>query len=336
MNQIQSIQIIGTQRSGSNLLRLMLNQFDEISAPHPPHILQRFIPLLPKYGDLTNQQNFLQLVDDVCALVELNPVPWTGLKLDRREILELCKEGRLIEIFRVIYDLKAKQDKSSFWACKSMTNINYTKDIEESGMRPLYIHLYRDGRDVTCSFKKAIVGEKHVYHIANQWRNNQEDCLKLKSKVGNERFIQLSYEDLIHYPEKEMKRISSFLNIKYKRKVFDFYKSEESHNTAIAGKMWANVAKPILKDNCNKYNTELSEMEIGIFEKQAGEMLEKLAYKLEKSGVINGRAFTKIELNSFDTENRLLKEKALRYTDPEGIRLKRDQKLLISEIQSRK
>ncbi len=39
--------MVGEQRSGSNLLRIMLGQADEIAAPHPPHILQRMMPLLP-------------------------------------------------------------------------------------------------------------------------------------------------------------------------------------------------------------------------------------------------------------------------------------------------
>ncbi len=68
-----NIFMIGTQRSGSNLLRLMLNELPRIAAPHPPHILQRMIPLAPNYGDLEIRENFAQLVDDVCRLVELNP-----------------------------------------------------------------------------------------------------------------------------------------------------------------------------------------------------------------------------------------------------------------------
>ena len=64
MNTIQGIQMIGTQRSGSNLLRVMLDGIREIAAPHPPHILQRFLPLLPKYGDLTDQSNFYRLAQE--------------------------------------------------------------------------------------------------------------------------------------------------------------------------------------------------------------------------------------------------------------------------------
>ena len=74
MNTIQGIQMIGTQRSGSNLLRVMLDGIEQIVAPHPPHILQRFLPLLPKYGDLADRSNFYRLATDVCQLVTVNPV----------------------------------------------------------------------------------------------------------------------------------------------------------------------------------------------------------------------------------------------------------------------
>jgi hypothetical protein len=77
--------MIGTQRSGSNLLRLMLNQLNGVSAPHPPHILERLMPLLPAYGDLTIVSNFEKLIEDVCTLVETNPVPWTGVTLGQKQ-----------------------------------------------------------------------------------------------------------------------------------------------------------------------------------------------------------------------------------------------------------
>ena len=50
--------MIGTQRSGSNLLRLMLNQLSDIASPHPPHILERMFPLMDHYGDLDKDENY--------------------------------------------------------------------------------------------------------------------------------------------------------------------------------------------------------------------------------------------------------------------------------------
>jgi len=335
MKYIQPIQIIGTQRSGSNLLRLMLNQFDEITAPHPPHILQRFVPLLPLYGDLEVKSNFNALVNDICTLVDRNPVPWTGLTFYRDEIIERCKNNTLIEIFRVIYDLKAESDNASFWVCKSMANVQYAAELEASGMKMRYIYLYRDGRDVACSFKKAIVGEKHVYHIANQWSSNQKACIELQKNVEESRFLKISYENLLHHPKREMKRISAFLNISLKKEVFDFYHSEESKNTAIAGKMWENVSRPILKNNTNKYKSELTPYEIAIFEKQAGHILGQLGYSLDKSGILNRTSFTEKQLQEFNNENSQLKKEAQLSADPEGMKLREKQALLLKEIREK-
>ena len=37
--------IVGTERSGSNLLRVMLNASSELAVPHPPHVMRYFAPL---------------------------------------------------------------------------------------------------------------------------------------------------------------------------------------------------------------------------------------------------------------------------------------------------
>lgn len=141
--KIQGIQMIGTQRSGSNLLRVMLDAVDQITAPHPPHILQRFIPLLDKYGDLNQPEHFHRLASDVCELVNCNPVPWEGVRIETEEILALCRQSTLYELFRVIYETAARQHGASFWLCKSMKNMFYAKGIESTGIKPYYILKFR-------------------------------------------------------------------------------------------------------------------------------------------------------------------------------------------------
>jgi len=124
----KAIQFIGTQRSGSNLLRLILNQHDWISAPHPPHLLKTFVPLLPyysaAYGDKLNE-----LVEDMCQWVEANPVEWTGVSLDRKDILS--KASSIFEIFEQIYLEKAAADKAKIWCCKSTFNTDYASELEK-------------------------------------------------------------------------------------------------------------------------------------------------------------------------------------------------------------
>ncbi|NEP59510.1 MAG: sulfotransferase, partial [Symploca sp. SIO2G7] len=126
-----SILMIGTQRSGSNLMRLMLNQIPAIEAPHPPHILQRLMPLLPFYKDLSDTSTFKQLVDDVCRLVELNPVPWEGVVLDRDDIAARCTQNSLVAVFSAVYDVLAETRGAKTWCCKSLANVHYVREVDE-------------------------------------------------------------------------------------------------------------------------------------------------------------------------------------------------------------
>lgn len=329
----KSIQIIGTQRSGSNLLRVMLNQISEVDAPHPPHILKNFYPLLPKYGDLNTEVNFENLIDDVCRLVELNPVPWEGFKLDRSEIKFHCNSNSLIEIFRVIYELKAKYSKATYWCCKSMSNIYYADEFEYLGIKPLYIHLYRDGRDVALSFKKAIVGPKHIYHIAKQWKEDQELCIQLKEKLGNNRVFSISYEELLSNSVEVLKRLCDFLKVPYSNSMLTYYSSNESIIAAESGKMWENLSQPVIKNNFNKFLKEMNNDEIKIFEYVAGSTLLKLNYARYLN--INGTFFSEDEIKKFNDENKLLKQVAVLSACEKDLDKIKGQADLIKEINKR-
>ena len=224
--------MIGTQRSGSNLLRLMLNQLPEIAAPHPPHILQRMMPLLANYGDLSDDGNFSLLVDDVCRLVELNPVPWEGVVLDRRDISRRCRERSVPAIHGAVYDVCTEAKGALTWCCKSLANISYTTELEAYFRSPKYIYLYRDGRDVAVSFSKAVVGEKHFYHIAREWAATQELALALRGKIGVDRFLSVSYEELTSYPERTARLICAFLGVPFRKSMLDYYGTDEAKRAA--------------------------------------------------------------------------------------------------------
>ena len=332
--QFTPVQMIGTQRSGSNLLRLMLNQLEGVSAPHPPHILERFFPLLPAYKDLANPENFAQLGNDVCKLIEFNPVPWTGLELDASAVIARCRQPLLTEIFRVSYEMRAESENAGIWICKSLVNIRFADQLEKYGVKPLYIHLFRDGRDVALSFKKAIVGEKHIYHIASQWKEEQEASLLLADKLGSSRVLKVSYEDLLIDPEKELRKICSFIGAEYNSIALDYYHSAESHKTALSGEMWQNVEKPLISNNFNKFIKELEPQDILLFEQVAGGTLEKLGYTLSFPN--NGHhIFSSQEIKLFSHLNKTLKQEARLHQKPEDMKKRQKQELLLQGIHAR-
>ena len=328
------IQFIGTQRSGSNLLRVMLNQLPQVSAPHPPHILRTFFPLIPQYGDLNNDKNFKVLVADVCRWVNGNPVPWGDYRADTDRIFDLCEKRTLTEVFSKVYIDKAKHDGASLWCCKSMETVIYLDELEASGLDPFYIYLFRDGRDVALSFKKVIVGPKHIYSLAKKWHEEQQLSLKLSKNIDPSRIISIRYEDLIHEPHKILEELCSKLELPFTELIFDYMKSSESKAAAESGKMWVNLLKPVMNDNFNKFRKEMPENDILIFESVAGDSLDQLGYDLvfKKSERLN---FTPEQINTFENEDLALRELTNRELDESERKRRAPQQQLLREIMTR-
>jgi hypothetical protein len=328
--------MIGTQRSGSNLLRLMLNQLPEVAAPHPPHILQRLMPMVSGYGDLADNACFLRLVEDVCQLVELNPVPWDGVTLDRQDVARRCSERSLAAVFGAVYDVMAAVRGATTWCCKSLANISYLNEIEQyfrDGAR--YVYLYRDGRDVAVSFRKAVVGEKHFYHIAREWGGTQRLALGLRERIGPERFFGVRYEDITSSPERTMRALCNFLGYRYTPSMLNFHQTEEARKAAGSSELWGNVVNPVMSDNSRKFLREATRDDIRVFELVAGDVLDALGYERSVTRKGETAVFSEGEVRQFDLDNRRIKDEVLSKVDPEDLKRRDQQAGLIQQIRQR-
>lgn len=298
-----AIFMIGTQRSGSNLLRLMINQLPEIAAPHPPHILERMMPVQKLYGDLALNINFLDLVNDICTLVELNPVPWQGVSLDRDDIAVRSRTRDVMGVYEAVYDVMAETWGAGEWCCKSLANIKYLPEIESHFNEARYIYLHRDGRDVAMSFKKAVVGEKHVYHIAREWAFTQKMALAMEPNLPPSRFFRISYEKIVSQPEQSMRALCRFLGVAYNDSMMNFHESDEAKRAAQSSSLWNQVAMPIRSGNTGKFLSEASAEEVQIFETVAGDVLEQLGYTLHSNIDIKKSYIPRGQIELFDREN---------------------------------
>lgn len=286
--------IIGTRRSGSNLLRVILNQIEGVIAPHPPHLLQKFI-----HSKLAKED----MLDAMIEAVQTNQVNWP-IRIDKNQIKDqvIHKQDPIL-IFNSIYNWLCTQSGNQQWVCKSLFNLYYLNEIEAKGIHPKYIYLHRDGRDVALSFQSIPVGEKHAYHIAQQWQSEQERALAWKAQIEKDRFFTLAYEDLMANPTYSIKRICKYLGYTFSNSLLEFFNSEESQKTAESGKMWENLARPIMRNNVEKFKKESLKNDIHIFESVASDMLLKLNYPLTILNETNKIQFDQEDILQFSREN---------------------------------
>lgn len=328
--------MIGTRRSGSNLLRLMVNQAPTITAPHPPHVLERFAPLLPAYGDLADEVNFVQLIDDVVRLVELNPVPWE-VTFDRADIRRRCRDNSLVAVFGAVMDRVTEAQGKVDWMCKSVANVHFLPEIERYfGAEARYLYLYRDGRDVCLSFLKAVVGEKTAFHVAMQWHADQQLALECGRRVTASQYLALSYEELTRNPESTLGSLCRWLGIEFHPSMLEFHNFEEAKRTAASGKLWENVKKPVMATNSDKWLSGMTQDQLHDFESVAGRSLLDLGYELELVGKqLAARHHDPATIAALDAENRQRKAAVQASLPLADAAARKPQEDLIASIRSR-
>ena len=192
--------------------------------------------------------------------------------------------------------------------------------------------MFRDGRDVALSFKKAIVGPKHIFCIAKKWKEEQELSLKVIDEKDDTEAMFLSYESLVHEPEMQLHRVCSFLNISYSKQVMNFYTSDESLKTANSGEMWANLRNPIMKGNTNKFIREMNEDEIEMFEHEGRRVLNKLGYRLMHEDSEDTFRFSENDKKSFEKINQQMQIEMIRKAPLKDLRKRGAQDDFVKEL----
>jgi hypothetical protein len=271
--------IIGTERSGTNLFRLILNSHPNIAIPHPPHILKNFFRLEQFYGDLSNDNNFKLLIHDVARTVELHPYPW-GIALDKEKIFRQARDRSLISIYFAIYGQYLESSGKKRWGCKSTFMIDHVGLVRKYYPQARFIYMVRDCRDVAVSAKKTIFNRYCVYYTARLWKKEQQTGIYWLNKLSKDEIFLLRYEDLLIEPEGTVRALCDFLNEPYMEGMLGFFRGEEAKKSSGLSAAWENNSKPILTNNFDKFKSGLKGEETALIETIAGEELDYFSYKL--------------------------------------------------------
>jgi Sulfotransferase family len=270
--------IIGTERSGSNLLRLILNAHSEIAVPHPPHVMSYFGPLEKYYGDLSCESNFRRLIRDVITHLRSHIHPWE-VEIDEDTLVRAASPRDLFGIYAALYEQFMKATGKRYWGCKSTFMIHYVKRILASYPEAKLIWLIRDPRDVALSSQVSVFNPYHPYYTARLWAKQQELGLQLEATCRPANLLRVHYEALISNPQETVERICRFIGVPFEQTMLRFFETREARTSASLAQDWRNTAVPILSNNANKFLSRMPAEDIAIIEAVAGETMEKLNYK---------------------------------------------------------
>ncbi|CAN5292999.1 sulfotransferase [soil metagenome] len=270
--------LVGTPRSGTSLISQIIGSHPGIAVPFESYFYAHFASWLQLYGDLGIRRNRERLVRDI---LQTNVLQQWVPRVDAQDALEHIDSGGRYDFGGVIAGIMASwcsgQGKRR-WGEKTPAHLFCADRILEDFPHAQFVHILRDGRDVAVSWKKVAFGPKHVYAAARRWVEVLEATAALQERLGPAQFFELRYEDLLRDPEQTVGAVCDFLGEEYTPDMLAFYRSRHGYPTDARND--ANLARPIMAGNAEKWRQTLSSRELEIFEAVAGEELKLHGYEL--------------------------------------------------------
>jgi hypothetical protein len=196
--------LIGSERSGTTLLRLMLDHHPEIACNLESEYL------VSQISDSRNWPNMAEYSD------------W--LRSDRvfqHSQFKVNPDFDYVELVNDFLLQKKQRDKALIVGATVHYKFNRIPRIWPNAK---YIYLLRDGRDVSRSVMQ-MGWAGNLWTAADKWLEAEVDWEAMHPSLNPDQWLELTYEDLILDSERELRRICDFLDVQFTQQMFDYAKS---------------------------------------------------------------------------------------------------------------
>jgi Sulfotransferase family len=276
MNKKPPVFLLGSQRSGTTMLRLMMNNHPNLAIPHETAFITIYHKKLHSYGDLSDRDNARRLLDDVSQhlLVKRGKLITDPEAVLRRPI------NSYRDFIDAIFEVYADSLGRARWGDKTPF---YTPDIDIlHGIFPdaKFLHIVRDGRDVILSQKSIEWMSSNLPRLILDWQWKTTIAHKVGAVMG-ENFLEIRYEDLVREPETVLRKICSFIDEPYDPAMLSYSEKAQEVVPAESLKWHRNSIKPPDPSQLGKWKTGLAKAERVIFEQLAGDTLDLFGYERE-------------------------------------------------------
>jgi hypothetical protein len=211
--------IVGSPRSGTTLLRFMLDSHTELAIPPETG----FLSLGPKFrgrGDKLRETFFHALTN-----FPMGAAVWPDFEIPEesfRAALTEIEHFTVAEGYRTFYRLYAARFGKSRWGDKTPLYCMELNAIRKVLPEARFIHIIRDGRDAALSLRRMWFSPGwEIEKQAVYWRN----CVLSARRAGAGRpdYIEVRYEDLILKTRETLSRVCTFIDLDYDDAMLRYY-----------------------------------------------------------------------------------------------------------------
>jgi L-alanine-DL-glutamate epimerase-like enolase superfamily enzyme len=273
-------------RSGTTLLRLMLDAHPQLAIPLETHFLVTLVQLSSEKE--VSRETLLKTV------VEFHTWPDFHLSAeDFTERLDRVTPFNLTAGLRCFYGMYAEKFGKNRWGDKSPPYGFIMGAIHKLLPEAHFIHVIRDGRDAALSHRKTYFWrDRGIDRHAAEWRKR---ILNFREQAAGVPYIELRYEDLLLHTTAVLREICEFLQLQYTPEMESYHTKAQSRMDELADlpkypfgdlkrQLRLNTHKltssPPDPSRITRWREEMPREELQAYEEIAGDLLSSLGYEL--------------------------------------------------------
>lgn len=258
--------IVGCGRSGTSLLRSMLNNHPDIAIP----LESLFIIDYLLVADRFDLETLKPLMAGEPELVE-----W-GINIQPDDFRS-CDS--VVEMIYLVHERYANQHGKTYWGQKTPRFVRHMDLLSTSFHKPRFIHIVRDPRAVVNSLIRSNVHRSDAYHAAKRWNLDVGLALEFE-RTHPDSILRIKYEGLVSEPENSIRQILAFLEMEFDPSVFNLPGERHKEYSAFYQDIHANLASQPSTEFIHKWNTELSRRDVLVVESINSDLMLALDYSV--------------------------------------------------------
>lgn len=267
--------IIGSSRSGTTMLRLMLSAHPRLEVPSEAWFLGKIISTIPNNMPLGTQE-----IARIRTII-LNDITWNEWNTSPRQ-LDVILDESIGEPLPEVVDRLFRKCRGGIppgvrWGEKSPRHTYLAGRLSELFPEAHFIHMLRDGRDACASMLSRGWYEGCMRRIAEHWGSTVRAADDFSCRAKN-RFLEIRFEDLLSNPRKELMTTSSFLGVDFDECMLDHVKIADKMLGPLSRQVHEKLFRPADPEECGKWRTQFSVWNEAIFLVVAGTIARKMGY----------------------------------------------------------
>ncbi len=277
---LRPIFVLGAARSGTTLLQSMIDAHPEIALVGELHFFDQILRLRETIPEPLDGKVSDRLRQGILACHAIRFVPEIESALDLAlPRLAVAPRPTYGLLFRLLLEAFQEMRCAARVGEKTPNNVRYLAELVDLFPDARIVHILRDPRDSISSRIRYPFSSPSVIFNTLLWKIEMIYAFDFASAegAGEERYIEVRYEDLVREPERLLRRICQFIGVTYRAAMLDGHRRAER---VVKGEPWkAGIGEPVNRRSIGAWQQRLTPAEVGLIEAIGGRYVEESGYE---------------------------------------------------------